>query len=73
MRLTFVVHCFTTQLITSEREPTDISEHDWNVVMLNNFLLHGIVFDPESKTLQPAREPGKSNLMLGCLKDRSNL
>ena len=36
-----------------------MSEHDWNVVMLNNSLLHGMVYDPESKTLQPAREPGK--------------
>ena len=73
MRLTFVVHCITTQLITSESDPTDMSEHDWNVVMLNNSLLHGMVFDPESKTLQPAREPGKSNLKHGCLSGRPAL
>ena len=61
MRLTCVVHRITTQLITTKREPADMSEHDWNVVMLNNFLLHGMVYVPESKSLRPAREPGKSN------------
>ena len=66
MRLTCVVHRIITQLITTEREPANMSEHDWNVVMLNNALLHGMVYDPESKTLQPAREPGKSNLKQGC-------
>ncbi|KDR74276.1 hypothetical protein GALMADRAFT_227357 [Galerina marginata CBS 339.88] len=40
-----------------QTEPADMSEHDWNVVMLNNSLLHGMVYDPESKSLQPAREP----------------
>ena len=50
-----------------------MSKHDWNVVMLNNSLLHGMVYDPESKTLQPAREPGKSNMKQGCLSDRPDI
>ena len=73
MRLTCVVLPITTQLITLQREPADMSEHDWNVVMLNNSLLHGMVYDPESKSLQPARDPGKSNLKHGCLSYRSYL
>ncbi|KAJ7224646.1 hypothetical protein GGX14DRAFT_651261 [Mycena pura] len=40
-----------------QTEPADMSEHDWNVVMLNNSLLHGMVYDPDSKSLRPAREP----------------
>jgi hypothetical protein len=36
-----------------------MTEHEWNVVFLNNSLLHGLIFDPESKTFKPAREPGK--------------
>ena len=59
--------------ISTKRDPTDMSEHDWNVVMLNNSLLHGMVYDPESKTLQPAREPGMSNLKHGCLSDSPDL
>ena len=56
-----------------ERDPTDMSEHDWNVVLLNNSLLHGMVFDPESKTLQPARLPGESNLKHEYLSGRPDL
>lgn len=40
-----------------QTEPADMSEHDWNVVMLNNSLLHGMVYDPDSKSLRQAREP----------------
>lgn len=53
------IHYIPTELTTTKRQPAEMTEHDWNVVLLNNSLLHGLIFDPESKTFKPAREPGK--------------
>jgi len=42
-----------------QRHPADMTADDWNLVMLTNSLLNGLIFDPKRKTLKIAREPGK--------------
>ncbi|KAF8635084.1 hypothetical protein AX17_004033, partial [Amanita inopinata Kibby_2008] len=37
--------------------PADMTGDDWNLVMLTNSLLHGLIFDPKTKTMVVAREP----------------
>jgi hypothetical protein len=42
-----------------DRHPATMTEQQWNYVMITNSLLHALVFDRTTYTLQKARESGE--------------